>query len=118
MTAGRRLAGWLVLAQTAVALLAGALFLLLRGPQSGFAALGGGFAVVLGTAGMAACGLGGAVAGGGTMLARMLAGMLLKWLVVFGGISLLMFRLHLPALPVLVGMTAALLTHVAALWRA
>lgn len=117
LAAGRRLAAWLVLAQMGMSLAVGLLFLLMQGSRPGMAAVCGGMTVVVGTCAMAACGFGGGVAAGGTMLARMLVGMLLKWFVVLGGVGLLMLHWHLPAPPVLVGMTVALLANLIALKR-
>jgi hypothetical protein len=117
LSAGRRLAAWLVLLQAGVALGTGAVFLLAQGAAAGFAALCGGVTAALGTAAMAACGFSGGVSDGGTALARMLAGMLLKWVVVLGGIGLLMLHWHLPAAAVLTGMAAALLTNLIAFKR-
>ncbi len=106
-----------MLAQIASALLAGGVFSLAQGERPAIAAMCGGFVVAAGTAAMAAISLGGHVADGGTMLSRMLVGMLLKWIVVLGGVLLLMLHWHLPAPAVLIGMAVALLINLIALKR-
>ncbi|MGA9421178.1 MAG: hypothetical protein WBW61_02385 [Rhodanobacteraceae bacterium] len=117
LAAGRRLAGRLTLTQITCTLITGVVFLFVQGASAGIAAMCGGVVVALGTTAMAAFSLGGDIAGGGTMLARMLVGLLFKWIVVLGGVLALLLRWHLPALPVFSGMVVALLANLIALKR-
>jgi hypothetical protein len=48
-------------------------------------------------------------AGAGTVLARMIVGNLLKWIVIGGGLYLALAKAGLPGLPVIAGVIAALL---------
>lgn len=106
-----------MLTQITCALIAGAAFLLAQGALAGIAAMCGGVVVAFGTSAMAALSLGGDIADGGTMLARMLVGLLFKWIVVLGGVLALLLHWHLPAPPVLIGMVVALLANLIALKR-
>lgn len=110
LAAGRRLAVQVVLAQVAVAVIAGLAFLA-RGIPAAVAALAGGLVVAVGTCLLALPVFVPALAGGGTMLARFAFGTLLKWVVVIVGFYLILAYWRLPALPVLVGLVAALLVN-------
>ena len=112
LAAGRRLAARLLVAQLGLALLVGLIFLL-QGRRAAFAAIAGAALVALGTALLASR----ALVRGGPMevLTRVLMGTLLKWLVVLGGLYLLLGRWHLPPLPALVGVIVALAANVLAL---
>lgn len=112
--AGRRLAMQVVLAQVAVAVVAGLAFLA-RGIPAAVGALAGGLVVAIGTALLALPVFAPALAGGGTMLARFAFGTLLKWIVVIVGFYLILAYWRLPALPALIGLVAALLVNLAVL---
>lgn len=110
LAAGRRLAMQVVLAQVAVAVVAGLAFLA-RGIPAAVGALAGGLVVAIGTGLLALPVFAPALAGGGTMLARFAIGTLLKWVVVIVGFYLILAYWRLPALPALVGLVAALLVN-------
>ncbi|WIG56879.1 MAG: hypothetical protein OJF61_002667 [Rhodanobacteraceae bacterium] len=114
LAAGRRLAMQVVLAQVAVAVIAGLAFLA-RGIPSAVGALAGGLVVAIGTALLALPVFAPALAGGGTMLARFAFGTLLKWIVVIVGFYLILAYWRLPALPALIGLVAALLVNLVVL---
>jgi ATP synthase protein I len=94
-----------VLAQATAAIGVGLLFLL-GGVASAVAALGGGLAVAIGNALLAFRVFRPRLAGGGVTLRRFAFGTLLKWLVVLGGLFLILVRLRLPLLPTLAGVGA------------
>ena len=104
----------MVVWQAGVALVVAALFLV-QGPDAMLAALLGGGLVMLGTALMAWRVFTGTRAGAGMALADMIVGMGLKWVVIIGGLYLLIARWHLPPLAVLAGMGAAMAVNLAAL---
>ena len=106
LAAGRRLASHVVLAQTAAAIIVGLLFLI-GGRASAVAALGGGLALAIGNAVLALRVFRPSLAGGGVTLRRFALGTLLKWLVVLGGLFLILVRMRLPLLPALVGVGVA-----------
>jgi len=108
IAAGRRLALRVVLAQVGVTLLVAAGFLL-QGWHSGLGVLAGGGVVALGTAVLALRMFAAGPSGAGTVLARMIVGNLLKWIVIVGGVYLAMAKVGLPGMPVISGMIAALL---------
>lgn len=112
LAAGRRLAVRLLVVQLGIALLVGLIFML-QGRQAAFAATAGAALVALGTALLASRALtrGGAL----QVLTRVLMGTLLKWFVVLGGLYLMLARWHLPPLPALVGVIAALAANLMAL---
>lgn len=112
--AGRRLAMQVVLAQVAVAVVAGLAFLA-RGVPAAVGALAGGMVVAIGTLLLALPVFAPALAGGGTMLARFAFGTLLKWVVVIVGFYLILAYWRLPALPALIGLVAALLVNLVVL---
>ncbi|MES2405389.1 MAG: ATP synthase subunit I [Pseudomonadota bacterium] len=114
LAAGRRLAMQVVLAQVAVAVIAGLAFWT-RGVPEAVGALAGGLVVAIGTALLALPVFAPALAGGGTMLARFAVGTLLKWVVVIVGFYLILAYWRLPALPALVGLVAALLVNLVVL---
>lgn len=95
----------MVLAQVAAAVIVGLLFLI-GGVAPAVAALGGGLAVAVGNAMLALRVFRPRLAGGGVALRRFALGTLLKWLVVLGGLFLILVRLRLPLLPTLVGVGA------------
>lgn len=114
LAAGRRLALQVVLAQVAVAVVAGLGFLA-RGIPAAVGALAGGLVVAIGTGLLALPVFAPAPAAGGTMLARFALGTLLKWVVVIVGFYLILAYWRLPALPSLVGLVAALLVNLVVL---
>lgn len=114
LAAGRRLALKVVLAQVAAAIVVGALFLF-EGAASAVAALGGGLVVAIGTALLALRVFRPSLASGAVTMRRFALGTLLKWLVVLGGLFLILVRLRLPPLPTLVGLGAVMLVNVLAL---
>lgn len=114
LAAGRRLALQVTLAQVTVAIVVGALFLI-RGTAPALAALGGGLAVATGTVLLALRVFRPALVSGTVTMRRFALGTLLKWLVVLGGLFLILVRLKLPPLPALVGLAAVMLVNVLAL---
>jgi ATP synthase protein I len=103
-----------VVAQAGTTIIVG-LLLLLKGIQFAFAALGGGMAVTLGTALLALRIFAPPLAGGRTVMARLAVGLLLKWMIVLGGLFLILVRLKLPLLPALAGVGAAMVANMLAL---
>ncbi|MGH8115037.1 MAG: ATP synthase subunit I [Rhodanobacteraceae bacterium] len=114
LAAGRRLAFQVVLAQAVATIIVGVLFLI-EGLASAVAALGGGLLVAVGTALLALRVFRPSLATGAVTMRRFALGTLLKWLVVLGGLFLILVRLKLPLLPTLVGLGAAMLVNVLAL---
>lgn len=110
LAAGRRLASQVVLAQAAAAVVAGLLFWI-GGATSGIAALAGGLLVALGNALLALRVFRPSLARGSVAMWRFALGTLLKWLVVLGGLFLILVRLRLPLVPALVGAGAATLVN-------
>ena len=86
----------------AAAVVTGLLFLA-AGWGAGVAALGGGVAVALGNVMLALRVFRPQLAGGAVTARRFALGTLLKWLVVLGGLFLILVRLRLPLLPTLAG---------------
>lgn len=114
LPANRRLAKQVVLLQVAAASAAGLAFLLQSG-VSALAALAAGLLVAVGTGLMALRLFGQALAGPGATAARLVVGMLLKWIVVIVGLYLILVYWRLPAIPALVGLVAALLVNLVVL---
>jgi ATP synthase protein I len=109
------MAARMVVWQAVVVLVAAALFLI-QGPGATLAALLGGCLVMLGTVLMALrVFTGGVRVGAGMALADMIVGMGLKWVVIIGGLYVLLAQWHQAPLPVLAGMGAAMAVNVAAL---
>jgi ATP synthase protein I len=111
-SSAQRLAAWVVLSQVAASALS-SLGWLAAGPREALAALAGGAVATVATALFALRYLGGSGVTAGTVLARLFAGTLLKWLVMIGGLYVLLGRLAWPALPVVTGFGAALVAQVA-----
>lgn len=86
---------------------------LLRGPSWALAALAAGLAVVAGTWLSGRIALGGGVQSSGGALARLLAGMMLKWVVVIGVLAIGAAS-GLAPLPMLTGVIAALVAQMVA----
>lgn len=106
LTTSRKLAARLLVAQALAALVAG-LVCLPWGWRHAMAALTGGMLVMVGTALMAARGL--TRGRSGVVLARMLLGMLLRWIVVLGGLFVVLVGLKWPPAPLIAGLVVALL---------
>ena len=114
LTANRRLALRTVAVQFSVAMLV-ALGFLFQDVRAALAAGIGGFAVALGSLLLAWRSMMGPAYSANLVLARMVSGLILKWFVVLGALYLSLARLHLPPLPLLAGLIAAMaasfLTH-------
>ena len=96
--------------QLLVVLLVAGLFLFWGVPQALAAALGG-VAMVLGGLLVARIALGGGVVGAGTAMMRLLAGMVLKWAVVFGVLLVGLGAWKLPPLPLVAGLLTGLVAQ-------
>lgn len=108
--AGRRLAATVVATQAATAAVVGGLFLW-RDVASALGAFGGGAIVAIGTAVLAVRVFRPQLARGAVAMRRFALGLLVKWLVVLGGLFLLLVRLRLPLVPVVVGVGAATIAN-------
>lgn len=113
MSPGRRLALRATVYQAGATALASLAFLV-QSADSALAALVGGFAVVAGGGVAALVSLGGGVQAAGAVIGRLLAGVLLKWLVVFAVLALGLAGFKLPPLPMLVAVVATMLAFVLA----
>lgn len=111
--AGRRLALRAIAFQAGAAALVALAFLAQSAP-SALGALAGGGAVVAGGGIATLVALGGGVQPAGTVIGRLLAGVILKWLVVFAVLALALAGFKLPPLPMLAGVVAATLAFVLA----
>jgi ATP synthase protein I len=109
---GRRLALRIMLLQLAVALLAGVVFLV-GGRRDAVSAAMGGLVVVLGTAVMSARAFSG-IGSPGLALSRLVTGMFLKWIVIVGGLAVILFHYKLPPLAAVTGLVAAYAVHLLA----
>lgn len=87
---------------------------LVKGPVWALAAVVGGLAIVAGAWLFGRIALGGGVQSSTGAVGRMLSGMLLKWVVVIGGLAAGV-GLGLPPLPLLTGVIAALMAQMLAL---
>lgn len=105
LASGRRLALRIMLLQLVVALLAGLVFLAL-GRREAMSAAAGALIVALGTALLSARFFSG-LNGAGMALSRLLTGMLLKWVVIVGGLFMILFQYKLPPLAAITGLVAA-----------
>ncbi len=95
----------IMLLQLAVALVIGLVFLVV-GRQEAVAAAMAAVVVAMGTAVLSArffSGHGGA----GLALSRLLTGMILKWVVIVGGLFVILFQYKLPPLAAITGLVAA-----------
>lgn len=105
LASGRRLALRIVMLQLVMAVLVGLIFLV-QGHREALAAAAGATLVALGTALLSArvfAGIGGA----GLAMGRLLAGMILKWIVVGGGLVVILGQFKLPPLAAISGLVAA-----------
>ena len=114
VAAGRRQAGRAIAWQVGATLLV-ALACLWRGPAWSAAALAGGGAVVLAGWFSARVALGGAVDAAVPALARLVAGVVVKWLLLVVVLAQGMIVLGLPPLPMLATAVAVLLVQMVAL---
>lgn len=105
LASGRRLALRIVWLQLAVAVLAGLGFLAL-GRREAMSAAAGAAIVALGTALLSARFFSG-LNGAGMALGRLLTGMFLKWIVIVGGLVVILFQYKLPPLAAITGLAAA-----------
>ena len=105
LASGRRLALRLLLWQLVAAMVVGLAFSV-RGFRWAIAAVAGATIVAIGTA-LLSTRLFGQVSGAGLALARLLTGMLLKWMVIVGGLVIVLFQFKLPPLAALTGLGAA-----------
>ncbi len=105
LASGRRLALRIILLQFAMAAIVGLTFLT-QGRREALAAAAGAAVVALGTALLAwrtFAGLG----GGGMTMWRVMSGMVLKWIVIFGGLIAILGQWKLPPLAAITGLVAA-----------
>lgn len=105
LASGRRLALRIVLLQLGMAVLVGLVFLM-QGVRHALAAFAGAAIVALGTALLASRTFSG-YGGGGMAMGRLLLGMVLKWVVIGGGLILIMGKFKLPPLAAITGLVAA-----------
>ena len=110
LAAGRHLALRVVIAQLVVAVVVGLAFTL-QGRSAGLAAFGGTLIVAIGTALLAARAFG-ALGGAGATFMRFLVGMILRWVVLIGGLLLILVQWKLPPLPTLVGLVVGYAVNV------
>ena len=94
-----------MLLQLAVALLTGLVFLAL-GRREAMSAAAGALVVAMGT-GLLSMSCFRGISGAGLALGRLLAGMLLKWIVVVGGLVVILFHYKLPPLAAVTGLVTA-----------
>jgi F0F1-type ATP synthase assembly protein I len=106
LASGRRLALRIMLLQLAVAVLAGLVFLTL-GRREAMSAAAGAVVVALGTALLSARFFSGLSSSAGMALGRLLTGMVLKWIVIVGGLFVILFQFKLPPLAAITGLVAA-----------
>jgi len=107
LASGRRLALRIMLLQLAVAALAGLVFLTLGRRDEAISATAGAVVVALGTALLSARFFSGLSSSAGMALGRLLTGMLLKWVVIVGGLFVILFQFKLPPLAAITGLVAA-----------
>ena len=108
VAAGRQQAKRVLLAQAGIVALL-SLGLLAFDPRATLAAVFGGGAATLGSALMAWRTFASGVVGPSQALAGLIGGVALKWLVIMVALSLALARWELPALPLLAGITAAMI---------
>lgn len=113
VAAGRRLVLRAAVWQLAAVLLVAVVFLL-RGVPQALAAAVGGLAMVAGSLVAARLALGGGVLGAGTAMLRLVAGVVMKWVVVFAVLLLGVGAWKLPPLPLMAGMLTGLVAQVLA----
>jgi len=99
-----------MLLQLAVAALIAAAFLV-QGRREALSALAGAGIVAVSTALFSIRFFSG-LDGGGMAFSRLLTGMVLKWIVVVGGLTIIMVKLKLPPFAAITGLIAALAVYV------
>jgi len=109
LASGRRLALHIMLLQLAVAALAGVAFLA-QGRREAISAAAGALIVALGTALFSVRFFSG-LNGAGMVFSRLLTGIVLKWIVVVGGLMIIVLRFKLPPLAAITGLVAALAVY-------
>jgi ATP synthase protein I len=109
LASGRRLALRITLLQLAVAASAGLAFLVL-GHREAISAAAGATVVAIGTALLSMRFFSG-LSGAGVALSRLLTGMILRWIVVVGGLVVILVEFKLPPLAALTGLVAALAVY-------
>lgn len=114
---GRRLALRAAAYQLLAVGLVAVLFLLLRGLPQALAAALGGLAMLAGGLAAARLALGGGVIPAGAAMLRLLAGMILKWAVVFAVLLVGLGAWKLPPLPLMTGLLTGLAAQVLAAAR-
>ena len=114
LASGRRLALRIMLLQLAVAALAGLVFLTLGRRDEAMAATAGAVVVALGTALLSARFFSGLSSSAGMALGRLLTGMLLNWVVIVGGLFVILFQFKLPPLAAITGLVAAYAVYLVA----
>ncbi|RAN75346.1 hypothetical protein B5P43_27395 [Bacillus sp. SRB_336] len=114
LASGRRLALRIMLLQLAVAALAGLVFLTLGRRDEAMAATAGAVVVALGTALLSARFFSGLSSSAGMALGRLLTGMFLKWIVIVGGLFMILFQFKLPPLAAITGLVAAYAVYLVA----
>jgi F0F1-type ATP synthase assembly protein I len=110
--ANRRLALRIVAVQFVVAMLVALAFLVAQGTKQALAAAIGGGAFAVGSLVLAWRMLPPGAASAGFALSRMVSGLVLKWFVVVGALFFAMAKLHLPPLPMIVGLVAVVLATI------
>jgi len=105
LASGRRLALRIILWQLAIAVLVGLIFLA-QGRREAIAATAGAIIVALGNALLSARAFAG-LHGAGMALGRLLTGMILKWIVIVGGLIMILGQFKLPPLAAITGLVAA-----------
>ena len=108
LAANRRSAYRMVAAQFVVAMLVALAFWAFQGRKEALAAAIGGGSVAVGSLVLAWRGMPRGAASAGLALSRMVSGLLLKWFVVLGAAYVAMAKLHLPPLPLIVGLVAGM----------
>jgi ATP synthase protein I len=104
----------IMLLQLAVAALACLVFLTLGRRDEAMAATAGAVVVALGTALLSARFFSGLSSSAGMALGRLLTGMLLKWIVIVGGLFMILFQFKLPPLAAITGLVAAYAVYLVA----
>ena len=108
LAANRRSAYRMVAAQFVVAMLVALAFWVAQGDKEALAAAIGGGSVAVGSLVLAWRSMPRGAASAGLALSRMVSGLLLKWFVVLGAAYVAMAKLHLPPLPLIVGLVAGM----------
>ena len=105
LASGRRLALRIMWLQFAAALVVGLVFLML-GRREAVSAAAGAAIVAAGTALMSAR-LFSEISGAGVVLGRLLMGVVLKWIIIIGGLTAILVKFKLPPRAAITGLVAA-----------